>query len=143
AMKERVPEMFCLFHKVLRESNVSSAAAADRAKVVLREMIAAAEAAIQAAGHRAAAKRIFAALTATGVSAELRSGLAFRDAARKLLKQAETDWPSLAAELESLRSKLLQRENTLVNLTGDSSSLAAAAAGEGLEALRGLLGALP
>ncbi|CDJ53316.1 zinc metalloprotease 2, putative [Eimeria brunetti] len=123
AMKGKVGELFCLFSSILHSSRVS---VASRAKEILRENIAAAEAAAAAAGHRAAARRVLAALTATGAANELRHGIAYRDAAKEMLQEAETNWGALEERLFALRKKLLRKENILINLTGDKETLAAA-----------------
>ena len=83
-MKDRVADLFCLFSTVLQDSRLS---VSSRAKEILREAVAAAEAAVMSSGHRAAARRILASLTATGLANELRMGIAFRDAAKQLLQQ--------------------------------------------------------
>ena len=52
--------------------------------------------------------------------------------------QAEDDWPSLLARLETMRAALLTRDGAVVNLSADAPSMAVA---EPLAAA--LLGTLP
>ncbi|XP_026190626.1 presequence protease 2, chloroplastic/mitochondrial, partial [Cyclospora cayetanensis] len=140
AMKDKAAELFCLIDKVLTDANF---AASSRAIEILKESLSTVESSIQSAGHRAAAKRIFAVQTATGFVGELRGGVSYRDTLLGLLQEAQSDWPSVEKRLRSIRSRLLQRENFIVNLTGDSGALAAAADGRGGAALISLLAALP
>ncbi|CDJ38841.1 hypothetical protein ETH_00040295 [Eimeria tenella] len=62
---------------------------------------------------------------------------------RKLLKQAEADWPAVAERLEAIRGLLLRRENLILDITGDAATLWEALEGEGRGPLLGLVGALP
>ncbi|KAL8444789.1 hypothetical protein Emag_005332 [Eimeria magna] len=101
------------------------------------------ESSIQGAGHRIGAKRIIAAHTATGLIGELTGGISFREAVVELLEEAKTNWESLEERLNKIRARLLQRENIMINITGDPAVLTAATEGEGGDALRSLVAAMP
>lgn len=140
AMKERTVDLFCLMHKVLKDANLR---ASSRAIEILKESLAAMESSIQGSGHRIGTKRIVAAHTATGLIGELTAGVSYRKAVMELLEEAKTDWPAVEERLNRIRSRLLRRENVLLNITGDAAALDAATEGEGGEALRSLLAAIP
>lgn len=140
AVKEKTVDLFCLMHKVLKDANLS---AKSRAIEILKESLAAVESSIQGAGHRIGAKRIIAAHTATGLIGELTGGISFREAVVELLEEAKTNWEGLEARLNKIRERLFQRENTMINITGDPAVLAACTEGEGGDALRSLVAAIP
>ncbi|KAL8432234.1 hypothetical protein Efla_005130 [Eimeria flavescens] len=140
AVKERTADLFCLMHKVLKDANLS---AKSRAVEILKESLAAMESSIQGAGHRIGAKRIIAAHTATGLVGELTAGISFRKAVVDLLEEAKTNWPAIEERLKRIRARLLQRENMMINITGDPAVIAAATEGEAGEALRNLVAAIP
>ena len=83
-MKEKAAALLCLIHKVLREANLSSR---NRSIEILKESLAATEGHLQSAGHRAGAKRILASQSATGLVAELRAGVSYRDNVFQLLDE--------------------------------------------------------
>lgn len=140
AMKEKTPDLFCLMHKVLKDANLS---ASSRAIEILKESLAATESSIQGSGHRMGAKRIIGAQTATGLVGELTAGISYKEAVVELLEEAQTNWAAVEKRLQAIRSGLLHRENVIVNITGDAAALRAATTGEGGDALRSLLGAIP
>ncbi|KAG2493609.1 hypothetical protein HYH03_008126 [Edaphochlamys debaryana] len=98
------------------------------------------ESGIISGGHGYAAKRLSAQRGLAGWLSETMGGLSYLEFIRGLAKRIESDdgWQAVQADLEAIRTALLQRKGALVNMTADSSTLASA---EG--AVEAFLGALP
>jgi len=84
-----------------------------------------------------AARRLGAQHTTAGWITEQISGLDNLHYIRALEKRVKEDWPSVLRDLEAIRSALVRREGSVVNLTGDTETLQAAA-----PAVEGFLGCL-
>merc|ERR1719159_202332 len=95
------------------------------------------ESSIVAGGHSYAARRLSAQHTTAGGVSEQMGGLDNLQYIRALEKRAKEDWPSVLRDLESIRSALVRREGSIVNLTGDAETLEAAS-----PAVEGFLGCL-
>lgn len=122
ATRDRLPELFDLMLSVLTESRLDSQT---RAVEMLKETVARMETAFIGAGHQYAAMRLNAQSTLEGAISEEMSGVSSLALRKALLEQAQSDWPALLAELESMRKTLLDRESMLINLSGDKKTLAA------------------
>lgn len=57
--------------------------------------------------------------TVNGFVSELSGGVSYIATVEELLKQAESDWPSMLERLKRIRATLLSKKQFLVNLTGD------------------------
>lgn len=101
----------------------------DRARFVqmVNETKASMESGIIGAGHSYAARRLGAQNSVAGWLGEQTGGLSYLEYIRALAKRLESDWEGVQADLEAIRSALLNRNGAIVNLTGDAGTLSAAA----------------
>jgi presequence protease len=74
------------------------------------------------AGHAYVNRRLKAAFNPADYASEQMSGLSQLFFLRRLAGQVESDWPSVLANLEDLRSRLISRRNLLLNVTTDQDS---------------------
>nr|PIM03001.1 peptidase M16 inactive domain-containing protein [Toxoplasma gondii COUG] len=121
-LKPHIHELFATMAEVMTDANLGNAR---RGREILKETLSSLEAAFLHSGHAVAASRILASLTTTGYISELRGGYAYLEFIKDLKKQADKDWAPIEAKLKSIRGKLLQaqREQLLVNLTGEADVL--------------------
>ncbi len=83
------------------------------------------EAQIISAGHNVASGRIASQLTASGWVSEQISGVDSLFFLRDLITRIESDWSSVLADLEAVRSALVSRCGLLLNVTVDDLSMGA------------------
>lgn len=124
ATSDNVGELFDLMNTVLTDAKFDSKA---RVIEMLKETKAGMEAGIGASGHQAVNTRMKARYRVGGYIDEVMGGIAQLDTVRELLDQAESDWPSLLARLENMRSTILNenicRDGMILDVTGDSAVL--------------------
>ena len=84
------------------------------------------ESGIVGSGHSFAGTRLDAQRNTAGWVSELMGGISYLEFIRGLVGRLDKDWEGVAADLERLRSCLLQRRGALVNMTGDERALGAA-----------------
>lgn len=84
------------------------------------------EAGIIGSGHSFAGTRLDAQRSVAGWVSELMGGITYLDFIRGLVNRVDSDWEGVQADLEAIRTALLQRRGALVNITGDESALSAA-----------------
>ncbi|CBZ54113.1 Mitochondrial presequence protease (Precursor), related [Neospora caninum Liverpool] len=125
ALKSRIPELFSTIAEIMTDANLGNGR---RGKEILKETLSSLEAAFLHSGHAMASSRILASLTVTGYISEQRHGHAYLEFIKDLKKQADEDWSPIQEKLVTIREKLLkaQREQLLINLTGDETTLEAA-----------------
>eukprot|EP00879_Flechtneria_rotunda_P006113 GHRR01006426.1.p1 GENE.GHRR01006426.1~~GHRR01006426.1.p1 ORF type:complete len:1001 (+),score=416.66 GHRR01006426.1:475-3477(+) len=125
AMGHNSGDLFQLMGDILATARLD-----DRARFtqMVAETKAGLEAGIIGSGHRFAGSRLAAQRSVAGWVGESMGGLSYLDTIRGLAKRVEDDWDSVKADLESIRSHLLQCKGAFINLTGDDRALTAAAA---------------
>ena len=80
------------------------------------------ESGLAPAGHAYVNRRLRAAFNPADYASEQMTGLSQLFFLRRLAGQVESDWPSVLASLEDLRSRLVNRRNLLLNVTIDGDS---------------------
>ena len=92
---------------------------------VLKEQKIGMENSIISSGHSYAASRIGSSFSILGYIGEHTSGITYYQGLARMIEQAEQDWPTFLNRLVSLKNKIVRRNGLVVNLTGDSVTLAA------------------
>lgn len=126
ATTENIDELFNLFQLVLTDAKFDS-----QSKVIemLKETRSRLESQIQGSGHSMVNTRMKARYRVGAYIDEIMGGISHLDTVKSLLKQAESDWPSLLARLENMRSTILDastcRSGMMLDITGDEKVLEA------------------
>ena len=120
AVADKAGEWIAILKDVLLASHIDNR---DRIKQIVLEEKASAEARLAPAGHMFAAMRVNAALNPAGFVQEQISGLTQLFALRTLAERIDTDWPSVAAELETMRNLLIAKAGVVANVTADAAAL--------------------
>ncbi|CAL5227379.1 g10329 [Coccomyxa viridis] len=123
AMSDKAGDLLELFHDVLLTARLDDQ---ERFKQMVLETKASLESGVIGAGHRFATTRLDAQRSTAGWAKEQMGGISYLFFIRKLAQRVESEWDSVKADLESIRSNLLQRHGAYVNLTGDERLLQAA-----------------
>lgn len=124
ATSDKTDELFSIFQLMLTDARLDS-----QSKVIeiLKETKSRLESSIQGSGHSFANNRMKARYRIAGFVDEMMGGITYLDTVKILLNQAQEDWPSLLARLESMRSTLLNkrtcRSGMFVDVTGDEKVL--------------------
>ncbi len=116
----KADQLIQLLNDVLLVSHLDNR---DRIKQIVMEEKASAEARLAPAGHMMAALRVNAGLSAAGFVQEQISGLTRLFALRELAERIETDWPSVAAELQGMRDQLISKGGLIANITANEKTL--------------------
>ncbi|GBF88872.1 presequence protease [Raphidocelis subcapitata] len=135
AMGGKAGELVDIMRDVLTDARLDDKA---RFTQMVLETKAGLEAGLVGSGHRFAGARLGAQRSQAGWVSEAMGGLSYLEYIRGLAKRVESDWEGVQADLESIRSLLLQRRGAIINATGDARALAAAERHG-----KGLLAALP
>jgi Zn-dependent M16 (insulinase) family peptidase len=135
AMADKADGLLDLFHDVLLTARLDDKA---RFRQMVLETRSALESGVQGSGHSFAATRLDAQRSIAGWVAEQTGGLSYLESIRQLAKRVDDDWEGVQADLQSIRTALLQRRGAIVNMTGDEATLSAASS-----AISGFLSALP
>lgn len=118
AMVSQLPALFDLVGEVLTDANLDNK---DRVRQLLVEERAALESGIAGSGHSVAGGRLGAMFRPTLWADEQMSGIDYLKAVRKLVERVDTNWDTVRADLETLRSVVVNREDMLVNVTTSSN----------------------
>jgi presequence protease len=120
ATTEKVDELFAIFQLILKDARLDSPA---KTLELLRQTRSGMESRIQKAGHSIANTRMVARHRVGGYVDELTKGLSYLQSVKKLIKEAEEDWPSLLARLENIRNTILDpstcRHGMILDITAD------------------------
>ncbi|KAI8467060.1 MAG: peptidase M16C associated-domain-containing protein [Monoraphidium minutum] len=136
AMGSKAGDMVEIMRDVLTDARLDDKA---RFTQMVLETKAGLESGIIGSGHRFAGARLSAQRSTAGWVGEQMGGLSYLEFIRGLAKRVEADWDGVKADLERIRSLLLQQRGAIVNATGDGRTLAATQRYVADE----LLGALP
>ncbi|CEM29089.1 unnamed protein product [Vitrella brassicaformis CCMP3155] len=123
SVPDKVGDMFDIMKDVLYDARLDNKR---RATEILKERKTALESSIIGAGHRYALQRAAAQYTLAGRINDMTGGLGQLEFVRDLIKQVESDWPSVQARLESIRKSLLRRDRMLLDITAGDNILSAA-----------------
>lgn len=80
------------------------------------------ESSIASSGHGFVSRRLSSRFSEAGWLGEITGGLTYFNFIRDLCDKVTTDWPSVLAKLEQIRSLLLNNANLIVNVTLDKDS---------------------
>lgn len=124
ATAEKMDELLSIFHLILTDSKLDSK---QRVLEMLKETRSRLESRVQSAGHAIVNSRMKARYRVGGYIDEILSGVTYLETVRKLIKQAEDDWPSVLSRLENIRNTLLDssycRSGMVLDITGDGKVL--------------------
>lgn len=119
ATRDKTADLVDILREVLIEARFDDG---ERfARMVLEEK-ARQEHSLVPSGHGVVAARLRARFTVAGWLDEMTGGIAYLFALRELADRAKDDWPSVQAELETLRRLVLRRGGMLCNLTADAAT---------------------
>jgi Zn-dependent M16 (insulinase) family peptidase len=125
ATSEKIDELFSIFKLILTDARLDS-----QSKVIemLRESKSRLESRIQGAGHSMVNTRMKSRYRPAAYVDEITGGISYLDTLKRLIQQAESDWPSVLAQLTRLRDTILKpsscRNGMALDITGDKSVLA-------------------
>jgi Zn-dependent M16 (insulinase) family peptidase len=95
----------------------------ERFKQIVLEEKAGQEGVLIPMGHRVVNSRLRSAFNPADWAGEQMSGIDYLLFLRQLAERVSQDWPAVLADLETLRTALVNRQNMIVNLTLDESNL--------------------
>eukprot|EP00884_Botryococcus_braunii_P006457 jgi/Botrbrau1/15812/Bobra.40_1s0001.1 len=120
AMSDKSGNLLEIFRDLLLTARLDDKA---RFRQMVFETKAGLESGVIGAGHRFAAKRLDGQRSTAGWLSEQMGGIAYLEFIRDLAKRVDSDWDSVQADLEAIRSALLQRRGALINVTADERTL--------------------
>ncbi|KAK9805775.1 hypothetical protein WJX73_008308 [Symbiochloris irregularis] len=123
AMGDKAGDMLDLFRDVLLTARLDDK---NRFLQMALETRARLESGVIGAGHRIAAARLDAQRSTAGFVSESMGGVSYLDYIRQLVPRINSDWDGVKADLEAIRTALLQRQGAIINMTGDEATLEAA-----------------
>jgi Zn-dependent M16 (insulinase) family peptidase len=120
AVPEKADELVSILQDVLLASRIDDRG---RIKQIVLEEKASAEAMLTPMGHLLAARRVNAGLHEAGFVQEQICGLTRLFGLRTLADRINSDWPSVAADLEAMRRQLITKAGLVTNVTADETTL--------------------
>jgi len=135
AVADKTDELVAILHDMLINARIDDRT---RIKQIVLEEKASAEARLAPMGHVIAARRMAAGLNKAGFVQENISGLTRLFALRSLAEKIDTDWPSVAADLEVMRRQLITRNGVTASVTAEPNHLS-----QFMPRLEKLIAALP
>ncbi len=117
AMLPQAGELLSILRDVLGGARLDDR---ERFRQMALEEKAAMEAGLARAGHRLVNQRLRAHFGEAGWAAEQTGGVSYLFFLRGLLEQIEKDWPSVQAQLEEIRTRLIGRAGLVANVTLDA-----------------------
>ena len=117
ATGENVPELFNIFRDMLVESKLGDCQ--KKALEILKETKIRAESSVITSGHSYAATRLASQSSLPGYFSEMTGGVTYIRSLAEFIQQAESDWPTLSARLEKIRTAIVRKNGFVINLTAD------------------------
>jgi presequence protease len=118
-------ELFGVMRDVLLETKLDNKA---KFLQMALETKARMESSVQGSGHSYASGRIGSRYSVTELVQEQMGGIQYLYFIRQLVKDIESDWSSVLAKLEKIRSLLMDRRNMIINLSAEEKGMRAAQA---------------
>jgi Zn-dependent M16 (insulinase) family peptidase len=115
----QAPDLLEILRDVLLRVNLDNQ---ERFKQIVLEEKAGQEGALIPMGHRVVNSRLRSAFNPADWAGEQMSGIDYLLFLRQLAEKMSADWPAVLADLEMLRTSLLNRQNMIFNLTLDESN---------------------
>ncbi|MDR3320752.1 MAG: insulinase family protein [Desulfovibrio sp.] len=122
AVYEKIPDMFRIFREILLEPQRDSAILRGRLREMLLEEKARLEHGLQTAGA-VVGLRLRARFTGAGALAERTSGVSYLTSVRELLTRLKDEPETLLADMESLRSLLIVRDDAIFDCTAEERGI--------------------
>lgn len=122
AVADNIDSLFTITADLLNNVNLDNP---KKVLDVLKEQKIGMENSIISSGHSYAASRIGSSFSILGYIGEHTSGISYYQGLAQMIDQAENDWPTFLERLLRLKDKLIRRNGLVINLTGDSATLAA------------------
>ncbi|WDR01213.1 insulinase family protein [Devosia algicola] len=118
AVLAKIPELLDILRDMILSTRLDNR---DRFKQMALEEKAGYEARIVPAGNSIVDTRLKSGLAEASFVAELTGGVSYLNFVRDLIKRIDSDWASVEAALERVRSSLFNRSHMVVNVTADAS----------------------
>jgi len=124
ATSDKADELFSIFKLMLTEANIDS-----KKKVIemLKETKSRIESSIQGSGHSYSNTRMRSRYSVSSYLDEQTGGITYLETINQLIRDAEEDWDSVLARLQSIRDIVLDnsttRDGMLLDITGDEAVL--------------------
>lgn len=107
ATSDNIDELLSIYKLVLTDAKLDSQS---KAIEMLKETKSRLESRVQSAGHSMANTRMKARYRVAGYIDEITSGISYLETVKKLLVQAQDEWPSILARLERIRNTILDEQ---------------------------------
>lgn len=118
AAPDKLPDLFSLMEQVIRNADFDQQ---DRFLRMVLEEKARLEHSLVPAGHTFVSSRLRSFQSATGMMEEATGGIAYLFFLRILAERAAKDWPSVRADLDSLRAAIFARQTLTWNITAEEA----------------------
>lgn len=119
AMESQASDLLSILHDILSGARLDLRA---RVKQLALEEKAQFEADLVPSGHRYVGLRVRAGFDEAARAAELMGGVSYLQFLRRLIKDIDADWDSIASTLARIRETLLNRRTLLINATTDAAA---------------------
>lgn len=119
AMEHQAAELLAILRDVLTGARIDLQS---RIRQIALEEKAQIEANLVPSGHQYVGLRMRAGFDEANFAAEQMSGISYLQFLRKLVKDIDTDWPSVAGALTGVLDTLLNRRTMLINVTADAAA---------------------
>ncbi len=121
AMLAQAPELLAILHDILLTTRFDDQ---ERFRQMVLDEKASREAALVPRGHGFVSTRLRSRFDEAGWMGEQMGGVSYLFFLRRLVEQVNSDWPSVVAALEKIRSLLVNRTSMFCNVTLDEKSFA-------------------
>jgi Zn-dependent M16 (insulinase) family peptidase len=122
AVPDKVGELFAIMTDVLTTARLDNR---DRIRQMVLEENAGFESRLAGAGNGIVAQRLRAQYNESDWAGEQMSGISHYFYFKELAKRIDSDWTSVQADLEAIRSELLHRGDMVANVTADGATIEA------------------
>ncbi len=119
AMPEQAGEMLAIMRDVLRTARLDNR---DRIRQIALEEKAAREAGLIPGGHTVVNSRLRAQFSEADWASEQISGVSYLRFLRRLIEAIDTEWPTVQAVFEQIRTILVNRDALICNITSDAAA---------------------
>jgi Zn-dependent M16 (insulinase) family peptidase len=114
----QLPDLMEIISDILLEPEFNNQA---KFKQMILETKAGMEAGLVGGGHSVAMSRLSAMDNTASYVSDQMGGLSYLKFLDELLEKADKDWPSIVAQMETMRSSIVNRKNLVLNVTADQN----------------------
>jgi Zn-dependent M16 (insulinase) family peptidase len=122
AVPDKLGELFAIMTDVLTTARLDNR---ERIRQMVHEENAGFESRLAGSGNGIVAQRLRAQYNESDWAGEQMSGISHYFYFKELAKRIDSDWPSVEADLEAIRSELLHRGEMVANVTADGATIEA------------------